>query len=61
MNDPSRVRAHLEFAGHGRFDAYPVSPAVNSSRNNGIQLLEPLARADLTGVVDPTTGEIIGE
>jgi len=61
MNDPSRVRAHLEFAGHGRFDAYPVSPAVNSSRNNGIQLLEPLARADLTGVVDPTTGEIMGE
>jgi putative SOS response-associated peptidase YedK len=59
-NDLSRVRAHLEFSGPGRFDAYPVSMAVNSWRNNGAQLLEPLGRADLRGVVDPTTGEILG-
>jgi putative SOS response-associated peptidase YedK len=55
------VKAHLENSATGRFDAYPVSTAVNSSRNNGAQLLEPLARSDLLGVVDPTTGEIIGQ
>ena len=61
VTDPARVKAHLEFSGPGRFDAYPVSTAVSSSRNNGAQLLVPLARSDLLGVVDPTTGEIIGE
>ena len=61
QTDLSSVRAHLEFSAPGRFDAYPVGPAVNSSRNNGEQLLVPLARWDLVGVVDPTTGEIIGE
>jgi len=59
-SDLTRVKAHLDFSQPGRFDAYPVSPAVNSSRNNGAQLLEPLGRSDLIGVVDPTTGEIIG-
>ena len=61
VNDLARVKLHLDFSGRGRFDAYPVSAAVNSSRNNGAQLLEPLARSDLAGVVDPTTGEIIGQ
>ena len=60
-NDLSRVEAHLEFSQPGRFDAYPVSTAVNSSRRNGAQLLKPLGRSDLTGVVDPTTGEVIGQ
>jgi len=60
-NDLARVKTHLEFSAPGRFDAHPVSLAVNSSRNNGAQLLEPLARSDLTGAVDPTTGEIIGD
>jgi len=55
------VKSHLEFSEPGRFDAYPVGTAVNSSRNNGEQLLLPLERSDLVGVVDPTTGEIIGE
>jgi putative SOS response-associated peptidase YedK len=59
-NDLSRVKVHLEFSAPGRFDAYPVSTAVNSSRSNGSQLLEPLGRSDLAGVVDPTTGEVIG-
>ena len=58
---PASVRAHLGFAEPGRFDAYPVGTAVNSSNNNGQQLLVPAARSDLVGVVDPTTGEIIGE
>src|SRR5450631_2695351 len=35
QNDLSRVKAHLKFAEPGRFDAYPISAAVNSSRNNG--------------------------
>ena len=60
-NDLSRVKAHLEPSAPGRFDAYPVSMAVNSSRNNGAALLEPLGRADLRAAVDPTTGEIIGQ
>ena len=59
-NDLSRVKVHLEFSAPGRFDAYPVSTAVNSSRSNGSQLLEPLGRSDLAGVVDPATGEVIG-
>ena len=61
QTDPASVRAHLGFAEPGRFDAYPVGTAVNSSNNNGQQLLVPAARSDLVGVVDPTTGEIIGE
>jgi len=61
QKDRSAITAHLEFSQSGRFDAYPVGTAVNSTRNNGELLLLPLARADLVGVVDPTTGEIIGE
>ena len=60
-NDLAGVKAHLEFSGQGRFDAYPVAPTVNSSRNNGAHLLAPLGRSDLVGVVDPMTGEIIGQ
>jgi len=59
-NDLTPVKAQLEFSSPGRFDAYPVSLAVNSSRNNGPRLLAPLDRKDLSGVVDPSTGEIIG-
>ncbi|MDQ1537697.1 MAG: hypothetical protein QOE58_2090 [Actinomycetota bacterium] len=59
-NDLTRVKDQLEFAKPGRFDAYPVSMGVNSSRTNGVQLLLPLDRSELMGVVDPTTGEIIG-
>jgi len=58
--DLDAVRAHLAFSRPGRFDAYPISTAVNSSRNNGPHLLEPVGRDDLAGVVDPMTGEVIG-
>jgi putative SOS response-associated peptidase YedK len=58
--DLSLVEALLNFSQPGRFDAYPVAMAVNSSRNNGEQLLHPAARSDLVGAVDPATGEIIG-
>jgi len=60
QTDPAAVRAHLTFSEPGRFDAYPVGSAVNSSGNNGQQLLVPAARSDLVGAVDPTSGEIIG-
>jgi len=60
QTDLSLVKAFLEFSQPGRFDAYPVGVAVNSSRNNGEQLLHPAVRSDLAGAVDPATGEIIG-
>jgi putative SOS response-associated peptidase YedK len=60
QTDLDAVRAHLAFSRPGRFDAYPISSAVNSSRNNGPRLLEPVGRDDLAGVVDPMTGEVIG-
>jgi putative SOS response-associated peptidase YedK len=58
--DLTRVEGHLAFSAPGRFDAYPVSLAVNSARNNGAQLIQHVARSELVGAVDPTTGEIIG-
>ncbi|MGL5930483.1 MAG: SOS response-associated peptidase [Dermatophilaceae bacterium] len=45
----------------GRFTTYPVSRAVGSTRANGPQLLEPVSPDQLVGVVDPTTGEILGD
>jgi len=55
------VRAHLDFSEPGRFDAYPVGTAVNSSRNNGERLLVPLASPDLGvgGGPHPTKAETI--
>ena len=60
VTDLDTVRRLLAFSRPGRFDAYPISVAVNSSRNNGPELLRPVGREDLVGVVDPTTGEVIG-
>ena len=50
----------LEPRAPGRFEAYPVSRAVSSSRANGPGLLEPLPDSELVGVVDPMTGEVVG-
>ncbi|GAB3755845.1 SOS response-associated peptidase [Yimella radicis] len=58
--DPDEVRALLESPPPGRFEAWPVSSAVGSGRNNGEQLTLPIGRDELRGVTDPTTGEIIG-
>lgn len=44
----------------GRFGAYPIGRAVGNSRVNGPGLLEPADPAELVGVVDPQTGEVIG-
>lgn len=44
----------------GRFQAWAVSTAVNSSRSTGPHLLDPLPREELVGAVDPVTGEVVG-
>lgn len=59
LTEPDDVRALLEPRSRGRFEAWPVGRAVGSSRNNGPGLLEPAPRADLEGVVDPMTGEVL--
>ncbi|HET8602214.1 MAG TPA: SOS response-associated peptidase [Segeticoccus sp.] len=60
MTDRDTVARLLDFHHVGRFDAWPVGPAVGSVRNNGAELVAPLDRDQLVGVVDPMTGEIIG-
>lgn len=62
LTEPDAVRQLLADS-HvpGRFTAWPVSTAVNSARNAGPELIQPLARDELVGVVDPGTGELIGE
>ena len=60
LTDPDAVAGMLAFARAGRFAAYPVSTAVNGAAGNGPQLLDPLPAQALRGVVDPTTGEVIG-
>jgi putative SOS response-associated peptidase YedK len=58
--DADSVRGLLAPPGPGRFVATPVSPRVNSVRNNGPELLDPVPLSELRGVVDPMTGELIG-
>ncbi len=58
--DPESVGRMLRVHQPGRFAAYPVSTAVNGSAGHGPHLLDALPAAALRGVIDPTTGEIIG-
>ena len=60
LTDEDTVRELLAFHQPGRLDAYPISTAVNATRNNGPDLLRPVGREQLVGVVDPVTGEVIG-
>ncbi|MFJ6131776.1 SOS response-associated peptidase [Janibacter terrae] len=60
LTDLAEVGEMLAFAQPGRFAAYPISTAVNATRNNGPGLLTPLPESELVGVVDPETGEIHG-
>jgi putative SOS response-associated peptidase YedK len=60
LTDEDTVRELLAFHQPGRLDAYPISTAVNATRNNGPDLLRPVGREQLVGVVDPVTGEFIG-
>jgi putative SOS response-associated peptidase YedK len=60
LTDADDVRALLQPPVPGRFVATAVSTRVNAVVNNGPELLEPMPLADLRGVVDPATGELIG-
>ncbi len=60
VRDPQQVRGLLAARPAGRFVAVPVSTAVNSVRNNGPDLVQPLEVDELVGVVDPVTGELVG-
>ncbi len=60
LRDPQQVCGLLAARPAGRFVAVPVSTAVNSARNNGPELVQPLAVDELVGVVDPVTGEVLG-
>ena len=42
ISEPEKLRSLLVPAAPGRLEAYPVSTEVNSVRNNGPQLVEPL-------------------
>lgn len=57
---PAALRHLLSQAPPGRFQAWPVGTQVNSTRNNGPELLEPASPTSLDGVVDPATGEVLG-
>ena len=60
QTDEATVKGLLDFSQPGRFDAYPISTEVNNTRNNGADLLLPLAKEELHGVVDLVTGEVVG-
>ncbi len=60
LTDLSAVGDLLVPPAAGRFVCVPVSTAVNSARNNGPELVEPLPVDALVGVVDPLTGELLG-
>jgi putative SOS response-associated peptidase YedK len=60
LTDPDDVRALLQPPVPGRFVATAISTRVNAVPNNGPELLEPVPLADLRGVVDPASGELIG-
>ncbi len=60
LTDADDVRALLQPPVPGRFVATAVSTRVNAVVNNGPELLDPVPLADLRGVVDPATGELIG-
>jgi putative SOS response-associated peptidase YedK len=60
LTDPDDVRALLQPPVPGRFVATAISTRVNAVTNNGPELLDPVPLADLRGVVDPATGELIG-
>jgi putative SOS response-associated peptidase YedK len=60
QRDPDGVRALLLPPVPGRFVAVPVSTRVNAVANNDAELVTPLPRQQLRGVLDPQTGELIG-
>lgn len=61
LQDPGEVASLLADLPGERFHAVPVSTAVNDVRRNGPDLVRPAAPAELEGVLDPATGELLGE
>jgi putative SOS response-associated peptidase YedK len=60
LREPDAVRALLVAPVAGRFVAVPVSTRVNAVPNNGPELLAPVPVEQLHGVIDPSSGELIG-
>ncbi|MGL5856902.1 MAG: SOS response-associated peptidase [Angustibacter sp.] len=58
---PERIIAALGPVAAGRFQASPVSRRVGDVRNDDPSLVEPALPSELDGVVDPQTGEVLGE
>jgi putative SOS response-associated peptidase YedK len=54
--DPEELKGLLVPAAPGRLEAYPVSTQVNSVRNNGPELLDPLPVEDLPADLTATDG-----
>ncbi|MFV0462735.1 MAG: SOS response-associated peptidase [Nostocoides sp.] len=59
ITDPVEITALTSSLVLGRFAAYPVGRAVSNNRASGAPLIEPADPAELLGVVDPATGEIL--
>jgi putative SOS response-associated peptidase YedK len=57
IKDPEQLRSVLVPAAPGRLDAYPVSTAVNNVRNNGPDLVKPIAAEDAQ-MPEGETGEL---
>lgn len=63
QTEPVHVRRLISGPGlesPGRFQTWAISTQVNSVGRNGPGLLAPAPTDELTGVVDPATGEVIG-
>lgn len=60
LADDGEISALLGASEPGRFTTAPVGTAVNRVSNNGPELLAELGQHDLVGVVDPSTGEVLG-
>lgn len=60
VTDCEKVAGMLRPHPPGRFAAYPVGTVVGSSRAQGPQLIDPAPVESLVGVVDPSTGEVLG-
>jgi putative SOS response-associated peptidase YedK len=54
LTDARDVRSLLVPAAAGSLEAYPVSPAVNKVRNNGPELVKPLADMGISSNETPT-------
>jgi putative SOS response-associated peptidase YedK len=61
LADADAVRSLVQPPPPGRFTAVPVSTLVNDVRRNGPDLVAPLPVEELEGVVDPVTGELLGD